>query len=94
LLKLILLQLGVPFRQQVVVAGVGRVDFALGEHLVLEVDSKQYHANPYADRKRDASLSIGGRRVLRFMYSQIVYESAEVEAAIVSALQRLDHVRA
>ncbi len=94
LVKLMLLRLGVAFRQQVVIPGVGRVDFLLGEHLVVEVDSKQHHSDPYADRKRDAALSIVGKRVLRFMYSQVVYESAEVEAAILSALARLDHRRA
>jgi very-short-patch-repair endonuclease len=94
IVKLMLLRLGVPFRQQVVISGVGRVDFLLGEHLVLEVDSKTHHSNPYADRKRDAVLSTLGKRVLRFMYSQIVYELPEVESAILSALTRLDHHRA
>jgi very-short-patch-repair endonuclease len=94
ILKLMLLRLGVPFQQQVAIPGVGRVDFLLGEHLVVEVDSKLHHSNPYADRKRDAALSILGKRVLRFMYSQVVYEAPEVEAAILSALSRLDHRRA
>jgi very-short-patch-repair endonuclease len=93
-LKLMLLRLGVRFRQQVSVSGVGRVDFLLGEHLVLEVDSKQHHSSPYADRKRDAALSVHGKRVLRFMYSQVIYEAPDVEAAILSALGRLDHRRA
>jgi very-short-patch-repair endonuclease len=94
LVKLMLLRMGVPFQQQVVIPGVGRVDFLLGEHLVVEVDSKLHHSNPYADRKRDAALSVLDKRVLRFMYSQVVYEAVEVEAAIRSALGRLDHRRA
>jgi very-short-patch-repair endonuclease len=93
-LKLILLRLGVPFRQQVPISGVGRVDFLLGDHLVIEVDSKTHHASPYADRKRDAMLSVSNRRVLRFMYSQVMFERLEVESAILSALARLDHRRA
>ena len=93
-LKLVLLRLGIPFQQQVTIDGVGRVDFLIGDHLVLEVDSKQFHSNPYTDRKRDAALSVTGRRVLRFMYSQVVHERAEVESAILAALSRLDHVRA
>jgi very-short-patch-repair endonuclease len=92
--KLMLLRLGVAFEQQVAIPGVGRVDFLLGEHLVLEVDSKLHHSNPYADRKRDAALSILGKRVLRFMYSQVIYEAPVVESAILSALSRLDHRRA
>jgi very-short-patch-repair endonuclease len=94
LVKLTLLRRGVSFRQQVPFPGVGRVDFLLGNHLVVEVDSKEHHSNPYADRKRDAVLSILGKRVLRFMYSQVVYELPEVESAILSALARKDHRRA
>jgi very-short-patch-repair endonuclease len=94
LLKLILLELGVPFRQQVTIGGVGRVDFLIGERLVIEVDSKQHHSNPYKDRHRDAGLSIAGLRVLRFMYSQVVYERPQVAAAIVGAIARSDHNRA
>jgi very-short-patch-repair endonuclease len=94
LLKLLLLERGIPFRQQVVIPNVGRVDFLIGDRLVIEVDSKHYHSDPYQDRQRDAALSVEGIRVLRFMYSQIVYELPQVEAAIVSALARSDHNRA
>jgi very-short-patch-repair endonuclease len=94
LLKLMLLRRGIPFRQQVVIADIGRVDFLVGERLVIEVDSKEHHSDPYKDRRRDALLSVEGHRVLRFMYSQIVYERDQVEAAIFSALARSDHNRA
>lgn len=94
LLKLMLMRRWIPFRQQVVIAGIGRVDFLLGDRLVIEVDSKQHHSDPYKDRRRDADLSVVGHRVLRFMYSQIVHESDRVEAAIFAALARSDHNRA
>jgi len=94
LMKLLLIGLGVPFRQQVVIESVGRVDFVIGERLVIEVDGREFHSDLYKDRKRDALLSVAGRRVLRFLYAQIVYESSAVEAAIVSALARSDHNRA
>jgi very-short-patch-repair endonuclease len=94
LLKLLLIERGIPYQQQVDIPRVGRVDFLIGDRLVVEVDSKQHHSDPYRDRKRDAALSVEGMRVLRFMYSQIVYERAQVEAAIVSALARSDHNRA
>ncbi|HEX4444808.1 MAG TPA: DUF559 domain-containing protein [Galbitalea sp.] len=89
-LKLLLFRLGIPFRQQVVLAGKWRVDFLLGKHLVLEADSREHHSDPYRDRKKDAELSAVGVRVLRFMYSQIHYEPSAVELAIVSALSRGD----
>jgi very-short-patch-repair endonuclease len=94
LMKLILIRLGLPFRQQVYIDPVGRVDFLVGERLVIEVDGRAFHADAYKDRQRDALLSIAGRRVLRFLYAQVVYEAETVEAAIVSALARSDHNRA
>lgn len=94
LVKLMLVRLGLPFRQQVVIDTVGRVDFVVGERLVIEVDGREFHADAYKDRKRDALLSIAGRRVLRFVYAQVVYEASSVEAAIVAAVSRSDHNRA
>lgn len=91
LLKLMLLRRRIPFRQQVVFADVGRVDFLIGDRLVIEVDSLAHHATPAADRARDAKLSLRGIRVLRFMYSQIVFEPELVLAAILAALARGDH---
>jgi very-short-patch-repair endonuclease len=90
LLKLLLLRLGIPFRQQVLIANRWPVDFLLGEHLAIEADSKAFHSDPYRDRKKDAELSSAGVRVLRFMYSQIRYELPAVELAIVAALARGD----
>jgi very-short-patch-repair endonuclease len=91
MMKLMLLRLGIPFRQQVLFDSIGRVDFVLGDRLVIEVDGKEFHSEPYKDRRRDALLSVAGRRVLRFVYAQIVYEAPLVEAAIVAALARSDH---
>lgn len=93
LMKLLLISLRVPFRQQVVIEGVGPVDFLVGDCLVIEADSKQFHADLYRDRKKDAELSVRGYRTLRFMYSQVLYERDHVEAAIAAALVRGDHQR-
>lgn len=90
MVKLLLLSLGLPFRQQVRLDTVGRVDFVVGDALVVEVDSKEHHADALRDRRRDAALSALGYRSLRFMYSQVVYERDAVEAAIVGALIRGD----
>lgn len=89
-LKLILLDLGVPFRQQAVIADRWPVDFLIGAHLALEADSIAHHSEPYRDRKKDAELSEAAVRVLRFMYSQIRYERPAVERAILAALVRGD----
>jgi very-short-patch-repair endonuclease len=92
LLKLLLIELGITFRQQVPIAGVGPVDFLVGTSLVLEADSKQFHADLYRDRKKDAELSVLGYRTLRFMYSQVRYEREHVAAAVLAAVSRGDHL--
>jgi very-short-patch-repair endonuclease len=90
LLKLMLLSLDLPFRQQVSFPDIGRVDFLLGDALAVEVDSKEHHSEPYKDRRRDALLSARGIRSLRFTYAQVVYQREQVEAAIVGAVVRGD----
>lgn len=81
---------GVRVRQQVQI-GPDRVDFVLGERLVVEIDSVAHH-DPTEDTKRDARLSVRGYRVLRFMYSQIVNDWEGVVAAIMAAISRGDHL--
>lgn len=86
--------LGIPIRRQVAIPGVGRVDFQIGERLIVEVDGAEYHTDPAkfeADRRRDAILSRLGYRVLRFSYRQVMFAWAEVEAAVFAAVLRGDH---
>jgi very-short-patch-repair endonuclease len=85
-------RIGVRVRQQVVIPGVGRVDGLIGERLVIELDSYRYHSDPAADRHRDALLSSLGYRVLRFMYSQVMFAWPEVEAAVLASMARGDHL--
>jgi very-short-patch-repair endonuclease len=83
-----------PLRRQVRIAGVGRVDFLIGEWLVIEVDGAAYHTDPArfeGDRHRDAVLSSIGYRVLRFSYRQVMSDWSEVEAAVLAAVLRGDH---
>lgn len=83
-----------PMRPQEQISGVGRVDFLIGERLVIEVDGAEYHTDPErfeADRRRDAVLSRLGYRVLRFSYRQVMYRWQEVEDAILAAVMRGDH---
>lgn len=84
-------RLGICFRQQVQI-GPDRVDFVLGERLVVEIDSLAHH-DPIADRRRDARLSIRGYRVLRFYYEHVVNEWWLVEASVLAAISRGDHLR-
>lgn len=86
-----------PITRQAELQGVGRVDFLIGDALIVEVDGAEYHTDPdrfEADRRRDAEASRLGYRVLRFSYRQVVERWAEVEAAVVAAVLRGDHHRA
>lgn len=83
----------IPARRQQRIEGVGRVDFVIGRHLVVEVDGEAYHSDPLrfeGDRRRDARLSIRGYRVLRFSYAQVMEPRAEVHGAILAAIARGD----
>ena len=85
-------RLGLRLRQQVSIAGVGRVDALIGLHLVIELDGREFHADRFEeDRRRDALLSIRGYRVLRFSYRQVFERWGEVKAAILAATARGDH---
>jgi very-short-patch-repair endonuclease len=87
-------RLGVLVQQQVPIEGVGRVDCLIGERLVIELDSRRHHSDPTEDRHRDALLSAMGYRVLRFMYEQVFFAWPEVEAAVLAAISRGDHLAA
>jgi very-short-patch-repair endonuclease len=80
-------------RRQVVISGLGRVDFVLGRQLVVEVDGAAFHSGPEefeSDRRRDALLSARGYRVLRFSYRQVLERWPEVHAAVWAAVLRGD----
>jgi very-short-patch-repair endonuclease len=84
-----------PLRRQVTIPGVGRVDVLVGERLIIEVDSRTHHARTpdyERDRRRDARASVRGYRVLRFTYTQVFSHWPSVEAAIMAAYLRGDHL--
>src|SRR5690606_11987522 len=81
---------GVRVRQQVQI-GPDRVDVVLGDRLVVELDSKEFH-DKARDYARDARLSARGYRTLRFTYQQVMYEWPSVEAAVLAAIARGDAV--
>ncbi len=77
LVRLGLIERGIAFTLQAWVLPIHRVDFLLGDRLVVEVDGRRYHDDPEAferDRARDAMLAAWGFRVLRFSYRQVTEE--------------------
>ncbi|MET0992032.1 MAG: type IV toxin-antitoxin system AbiEi family antitoxin domain-containing protein [Lacisediminihabitans sp.] len=82
--------LGIPYRQQVAVAGIGRVDFGLiGTTIVIEVDSRQFHDHDVAferDRWRDGELGARGYTDLRLTYKRVTRDWPWCERMILGAL--------
>ncbi len=90
-----LTRLGIPFRPQVGIPGVGRVDFVLGDRLVIEADSEEHHGKlkqRRRDLKRDVLATALGFTTIRLDYMQVMYDWTTAELAIRSALARGDHV--
>ena len=67
---------GIEVRQQVKIAGVGRIDMAVvGTRVLIEIDSRKYHDDDPAaiehDRWRDAELAARGYVVVRLSYLKV-----------------------
>lgn len=88
-------RLGIRFRQQVNIAGIGRVDFLIGDSLVVELDSFEHHQASRRgfnrDRERDADLHLRGYRVIRLTYDQVFYKWEECERRVVEAIRQGFH---
>lgn len=92
--RLRLRSLNIPYRPQVVVDGVGRVDLVVGDRFVVELDSKAWHTSYAAyteDRRRDLALIERGYIVLRVTYDQVMNQWPEVERAIRAVVGRNEH---
>jgi very-short-patch-repair endonuclease len=89
--------LGVILQPQVDIAGVGRVDFVIGDCLIVEIDSEEHHGTAVQRRRdlhRDAVAAALGFITLRFDYWQIMEDWPTVEAAVVASVARGDHLSA
>lgn len=91
LLRLRLVRLGVALECQVLIVGVGRVDFLAAGHLIIEVDGRVNHDGEslrHKDLVRDAAAAAQGYETLRFDYALVIHEWHTVERAIVARLRR------
>ena len=85
----VLQEAGFAPRSQVVIPGVGRVDFQVGERVLIEVDSKEWHGKPEhraRDYRRDLALIRRGYLVIRVSYQQALFDHAAIIAAVAGAL--------
>ncbi|MGR2753826.1 endonuclease domain-containing protein [Agromyces arachidis] len=95
LLRLRLHRLGLTLRTQVEIAGVGRVDFVVGDRLIVEVDGRNGHddaSDRHKDRVRDAVAAAHGFDTIRFDYDLVVHDWATVEDAILAKVGRGLHL--
>lgn len=89
LLRLRLHRLGLTLATQVEIGGVGRVDFVIGDCLILEADGRTHDGNGrHRDRTRDAVAMALGFVTLRFDAAQILHDWPLVESAILAATAR------
>lgn len=85
LMRLMLRGLGCRFDVQVRIDGVGRVDLVVDGWLVIECDSREFHAGWEAqekDRRRDLALASRGYTVIRPTAAMIMGEPEVVLAAV------------
>jgi very-short-patch-repair endonuclease len=96
LVRVRLRRLGIRVRIQVHRPGVGRVDVLVGDRLVIECDSHEFHEGEDAlhrDFDRDLALIEKDYLVLRLNYRQVVHEWDRVESVILGLVARRRHVR-
>lgn len=92
LMRLILRTLGVSYETQVVIPGVGRVDFVVDGWLIIECDSKEYHEGwdkQVEDRGRDMAAAGLGYVTVRPLAADLMHHAPTVQTAISDVLENL-----
>lgn len=95
MVRLRLRALGIKLRPQVYIEGVGRVDFLIGDRLVVEVDSHRHHRSTRAyheDRRRDQLLVALGYIVMRVTWEDVVLDWATAQERILSVIRARRHL--
>jgi very-short-patch-repair endonuclease len=83
--------LGHDIRRQVLIPGVGPVDFLIDGWLVVETDGFEFHSNRAdyrKDRRRLNALAERGYVLLRFTYEDVRYRPWDVLAQVAAVLAR------
>ncbi|GAB2842492.1 hypothetical protein GCM10027024_16780 [Microbacterium insulae] len=89
LMRLVLRTLGCVVDVQVVIRGVGRVDFVVDGWLIIECDSEAFHSSweqVKRDKRRDLAAAALGYTTVRVIAEDIFFRRDEVRAALQSAL--------
>lgn len=89
LVRLMLRQLGAVFDIQVRIDGVGRVDFLIGDRLIIECDSRAHHSDWDQRRKdirRDQEAARRGYATVRLLAEDVLFRPAEVRQLLADLL--------
>lgn len=89
-MRLILRTLGVSYETQVVIPGVGRVDFVVEGWLIIECDSKEFHEGwekQMEDRARDIAAASLGYTTIRPIASDILFDTSSVQQRIADIVE-------
>lgn len=85
LMRLLLRQLGLRYRTQVSIPGVGRVDFVVEGWLIIECDSRAHHEGwdkQREDRRRDLAAAALGYSTLRPLAEHLYFDTGFVLNAL------------
>lgn len=91
-MRLILRAIGVSFETQVLIPGVGRVDFVVDGWLIIECDSRAFHAGwdqQVEDRRRDLAAARLGYVTIRPLASDILGSDSSVRDAVSEVIRVL-----
>jgi very-short-patch-repair endonuclease len=90
LVRLMLIDLGLPFEPQVRFPGIGTVDFVVAGCVVVETDGRLGHMDSLSaarDYRRDAAAIRLGYAVVRLDYAQVMFEPARALETILAAIR-------
>lgn len=89
-----LIDRGIPFRLHPHIPGVGEVDFVVGRSLIIEADGRQFH-EPQLNRdlRRDNDAARIGYITARLGYPLIMHDWHSCELRLLTHLARGDHQR-
>lgn len=84
----------IRYRIQVDISGVGRVDFLIGDRLVVEVDGRTHHLGGQfeQDRRRDLELIRQGYVVVRLSYRMLFDDWQRTQEMILELIRRGEHL--
>lgn len=89
IVRTVLRRAGLEVRTQAAFAGVGFVDLLVGDRVIVEVDSEQWHTKSEHQRRdyaRDLELTARGAIVVRVNYLQALYDHDGILRAVLAAL--------